>query len=117
MISLAAAALFVVAPVVSPAVVHAADNVTTTTTTDSNAENPVITYNGKKYDSNQDITAAIVNSSFSRVPLKGNSTFIQDVKNVFSATESSTDNSKVNIIVYTGDLYTNIAGKYPVRYK
>lgn len=115
MISLAAAALLAVVPVVSPAVVHAADTTSTTTTLNSNAENPVITYNGKKYDSNQDITAAIANSSFSRVPLKGSSTFIQDVKNAFSATESSTDNSKVNIVVYTGDLYTNIAGKYPVR--
>lgn len=70
MISLAAAALLAVVPVVSPAVVHAADTTSTTTTLNSNAENPVITYNGKKYDSNQDITAAIANSSFSRVPLK-----------------------------------------------
>lgn len=41
--------------------------------------------------------------------------FAQDLRNEFTAVASSTDNTKVNVTVYTGDVNWNIAGKYPVR--
>lgn len=115
-ISLAAAALLAVAPVaVSVVPVSAADNTQATTTNNENSENPVITYNGKKYDSDQDITDVMANTSFASVTADDNIKFAQDLKNAFTAVSSAADSTKVNVNVYTGDVNWNIAGKYPVK--
>lgn len=68
-ISLTAAALLAVAPAVTNAMpVSAVNNAqATTTANNSTSENPVITYNGKTYDSDQDISDIISGTSFGRV--------------------------------------------------
>ena len=117
-ISLTAAALLAVAPAVTNAMpVSAANNAqATTTANNSTSENPVITYNGKTYDSDQDISDIISGTSFGRVLQEDNiNKYTNDLKAAFTATASSNDNTKLNVSVYTGDVNFNIAGKYPVK--
>lgn len=138
MISLAAAALLTVAPVVAPTVVHAADTTntttsstnnatstvtsntsastnTTTTTDRTNASNPVITYNGQNFDHTQTIADLVENSSFGYIPLNSRNIdqWNNEMMNAFTATASANDKTPVKIS-YRGDINYAVAGKYPM---
>lgn len=114
-INLATAALLAATPIVTAVSVSAADMTATQTPNNESSGNPVITYNGKSYDSDQNITDLIANTSLGRVTPSTSAKFVQDVKAAFSAIASSSDRSKVDVTVYTGDINYNIAGKYPVK--
>lgn len=139
MISLAAAALLTVAPVIAPTVVYAADasnttspsinnstsvattntstsTNTTTTTDNTNASNPVITYNGQSFDRTQTVPELLENSSLGYLPLKGRdiNSWVDKIMNAFTATASASDKTPVKLS-FNNDSYNGaVAGKYPI---
>ena len=137
MISLAAAALLTVAPVIAPTVVHAADTTTsstsnttstsntgtnvstnTTTTTDNvNASNPVITYNGQSFDHTQTVPDLLENSSLGYVPLNAGqmiNSWVDKIMEAFTATASSSDKTPVRLRFNNESYNGAVAGKYPI---
>ncbi len=76
------------------------------------SENPVITYNGTKYDHSQAITLK-PNESFNNVAVNGtvNTKAIEDA---FKAVVSSTDSNNLSVSVDTSKVNTAVAGNYPV---
>lgn len=116
-ISLTAITLLAVSPIIATAIPVLAVDVTSqiTTNTIASSESPVLTYNGKTFDHDQDITDIMANTKFSQVIPADNIKFTQNLKSAFSAVASSKDSTKVNVSVYTGGINWNIAGKYPVE--
>lgn len=138
MISLTAAALLTVAPVVAPTVVHAADatntttssttnatsiatsntsiSTNTTTTDNTNANNPVINYNGQSFDHTQTVANLLEDSSLGYFPLNGRdiSSWVDKIMKVFTATASASDKTPVKLS-FNNDSYNGaVAGKYPI---
>lgn len=76
------------------------------------SDNPVITYNGTKYDHSQKIDLAD-NASFNYVSLNG-TVDTNAIQLAFSATTTAADTTLISTKVDTSKVNTAVAGKYPV---
>ena len=74
--------------------------------------NPVITYNGQKYDHSQKITLAS-NASFNYMT-PNTSIDVNAIQNAFSAVVSDSESSNLPVFVDTSKVNTAVVGKYPV---
>lgn len=91
-IGIAAAALLSISPIIVSSSVSAA-----------NVNSPVITYNGKHYNTNQTLTSNDINASFMHVPLNGH-VDINEIKNAFGN----------DVEINTEDFDSRIASTSPV---
>ncbi len=74
--------------------------------------NPVITYNGKKYNHSQNITLAD-NASFNYVKVNG-TVDTAAIERAFTAQLSGTDTNTTSVTVDASKVNTAVAGRYPV---
>lgn len=74
--------------------------------------NPVVTYNGKKYDHTQNIDLAD-NANFNYVKVNG-TVDTAAIQKAFTAQVSSSDTNTLTVTVDASKVNTAVAGKYPV---
>ncbi len=74
--------------------------------------NPVISYNGKKFDHTQNITLAD-NASFNYVKVNG-TVDTAAIQKAFTAQVSASDKNAIAVTVDTSKVNTAVAGQYPV---
>lgn len=96
-ISMAAAALLAMSPIIASSTVA---NAALT----ANVNSPVITYNGKRYNTDQTLTSSDINASFMHVPLNGH-VDISAIKNAFGSS---------NVDINTEDFDSRVASTSPI---